>query len=66
MTKPLERRMTAGAVELRKKAPESRTIGGYAAKFMRMSQDLGGFVEQIDARFFNKSAGDGWPGVMAC
>ena len=30
-----------------------------------MSQDLGGFVEQIDHRFFNKSAGDGWPGVMA-
>ena len=41
------------------------TIGGYAAKFNRMSQNLGGFVERIDSRFFNKSHGDGWPGVLA-
>lgn len=65
MTKQLERRGTPVAVELRAKTGEARTIGGYAAKFMRMSQDLGGFFEQIDQRFFNKSAGDGWPGVMA-
>lgn len=65
MTKHLERRGTPVAVELRASADGGRTIGGYAAKFMRMSQDLGGFVEQIDPRFFNKSAGDGWPGVMA-
>lgn len=60
-----ERRSTASAVELREATEGSRTIGGYAAKFMRESQNLGGFVEQIDQRFFNKSAGDGWPGVMA-
>lgn len=65
MTKQLERRGTPLAVEVRASAPDVRTIGGYAAKFMRLSQDLGGFVEQIDQRFFNKSAGDGWPGVMA-
>lgn len=58
-----ERRFTSVPVEVR--AAEKRTIGGYAAKFNRMSQNLGGFVEQIDARAFNKSAGDGWPDVMA-
>lgn len=59
----LERRQTRGAVELR--AAGGRKIGGYAAKFNTLSQNLGGFVERIDPRFFNKSAGDGWPGVMA-
>jgi len=42
-----------------------RTIGGYAAKFNRMSQNLGGFVERIDPGFFNGSRGDGWPDVIA-
>lgn len=65
MTKELERRVTSAAVELRASADDARRIGGYAAKFMRQSQNLGGFVEQIDVRFFNKSAGDGWPDVMA-
>ena len=60
----LERRFTQGRVELRAGA-EKRTFGGYAAKFNRPSKNLGGFVEQIDARFFNKSAGDGWPDVIA-
>ena len=64
MSRDIERRMVSAAVELRS-AAGGRTIGGYAAKFMRQSQNLGGFVEQIDPRFFNKSAGDGWPGVMA-
>lgn|GEM_PF-2112058 len=43
----------------------SRTIGGYAAKFSQMSQNLGGFIEQIDPVFFNGSRGDGWPNVIA-
>ena len=60
-----ERRFTSVPVEVRGGKDESRTIGGYAAKFMRMSQNLGGFVEQIDPAFFNKSRGDGWPGVLA-
>lgn len=60
-----ERRFTSVRVEVRAGTEDSLTIGGYAAKFMRMSQNLGGFVEQIDTRFFNKSRGDGWPGVVA-
>lgn len=58
-----ERRYTRGLVEVRGEG--QRSIGGYAAKFNRFSQNLGGFVEQIHPSFFNKSAGDGFPGVMA-
>lgn len=60
----LERRQTRGAVELRA-SDGGRRIGGYAAKFNTLSQNLGGFVERIDPGFFSKSEGDGWPGVMA-
>lgn len=60
-----ERRFTSVPVEIRADKADALTIGGYAAKFMRMSQNLGGFVEQIDPAFFNKSRGDGWPGVVA-
>lgn len=59
-----ERRFTSVPVEIRA-GSDKRTIGGYAAKFEKLSQNLGGFVEQIDPAFFNKSRGDGWPGVMA-
>lgn len=59
-----ERRFTSVPVEIRA-GSESRVIGGYAAKFNRMSQNLGGFVERIAPGFFNKSRGDGWPGVIA-
>ncbi len=59
-----ERRFTSVPVEIRA-AADKRTIGGYAAKFDRMSQNLGGFVERIAPGFFNKSRGDGWPGVLA-
>ena len=60
-----ERRFTLVPVEIRAAGAEKRTIGGYAAKFNKLSQNLGGFVEQIDRGFFNKSRGDGWPNVMA-
>lgn len=60
----VERRFTLGDVALRGNA-ETRTIAGYAAKFGKLSQNLGGFVERIDTRFFNKSSGDGWPNVLA-
>jgi len=63
MSDALERRFTSVPVEIR--AESSRTIGGYAAKFDRMSQNLGGFVERIAPNFFNKSRGDGWTGVVA-
>lgn len=59
-----ERRFTRGLVEVRA-AGETRTIGGYAAKFNALSRNLGGFVERIDPGFFAKSEGDGWPRVMA-
>lgn len=58
-----ERRFTAIAVETR--AQDAQKIGGYAAVFNRFSQNLGGFVEQVNPAFFNKSRGDGWPGVVA-
>src|SRR6266496_2451364 len=59
-----ERRFTAVPVELRTKNDQKK-IGGYAAVFNRFSQNLGGFVEQINPSFFNKSRGDGWPDVLA-
>jgi HK97 family phage prohead protease len=59
-----ERRFTRGLVEVRA-AGDSRTIGGYAAKFNTLSRNLGGFVERIDPGFFAKSEGDGWPRAMA-
>ena len=61
----LERRYTPGTVEVVRAANDRKSIGGYAAKFMKQSRNLGGFVEQIEARAFNKSRGDGWPDVMA-
>lgn len=60
-----ERRFTSVRVEVRAGSNDKMTIGGYAAKFNRMSQNLGGFVERIDPAFFNKSRGDGWPDVIA-
>ena len=60
-----ERRFTPGKVEVRADGDASRAIGGYAAKFNKLSRNLGGFVERIDPAFFRKSEGDGWPEVMA-
>jgi HK97 family phage prohead protease len=59
-----ERRFTSVPVEIRA-GSDKPTIGGYAAKFERTSRNLGGFVERIAPGFFNKSRGDGWPGVQA-
>lgn len=61
----LERRFTPGLVEVRASAPESRTVGGYAAKFNKPSDNLGGFIEFIAPGAFNRSRGNDWPGVMA-
>lgn len=61
----IERRYTLVPVELRARAADKRSIGGYAAVFNRLSQNLGGFVEQVAPTFFNKSRGDGWPDVLA-
>lgn len=60
----VERRFTSVPVEVR--ATEDRTIGGYAAKFVpAVSQNLGGFKEQIAPGAFNRSASQGWPDVQA-
>ena len=65
MTDNLERRLTRGAVELRAAEGGANRIGGYAAKFNKLSQNLGGFVEQIQRGFFDKSRDAAWVGVMA-
>jgi uncharacterized protein len=59
-----ERRYTAWPVEARTRNG-GKSIGGYAAVFNSLSQNLGGFVEEVAPEFFNKSRGDGWPGVVA-
>ncbi len=59
-----ERRFTPGRVEVRA-ASEKRTIGGYAAKFNKPSQNLGGFIEVISPTAFNDSRGRDWPDVLA-
>jgi hypothetical protein len=52
-------------VEIRA-ATDKRSIGGYAAKFVpAISQNLGGFKEQIAPVAFNRSASQAWPDVQA-
>lgn len=61
-----ERRFTSIPVEIRGSGSERRTIGGYAAKFTpAISQNLGGFKEQIADVAFNRSASQAWPDVQA-
>jgi HK97 family phage prohead protease len=60
----LERRMTRGVVETRA-SDKGQRIGGYAAKFDKLSQNLGGFVERIAPGFFDSSRDGGYKGVMA-
>jgi HK97 family phage prohead protease len=59
---PMEYRAIAQPVTLR--GTGSRRIGGGAATFRSPSENLGGFIEKIDPRFFAKSRGDGFPGVL--
>jgi HK97 family phage prohead protease len=63
MTVETERRYTPLAVELR--AKDELRIGGYAAVFNRMSDNLGGFIEIVAPGFFNDSRSRGWPDVLA-
>lgn len=61
----LERRMTRESVEMRAADEGVMRIGGYAAKFNKLSQNLGGFVERIAPGFFDASRDSGWRGMMA-
>jgi HK97 family phage prohead protease len=61
----IERRYVRRDAELRATSEGSRTIGGYASVFNKRSSNLGGFVEVVDSRAFNKSRGDGYPDVVA-
>jgi len=54
----VERRYLAQPVELRKSDGGPGILAGYAAKYMRYSQNLGGFVEQVATRAFAKSLAD--------
>jgi Escherichia/Staphylococcus phage prohead protease len=59
-----ERRFTPGRVEVRAVRGNAHSIGGYAAVFNKLSNNLGGFVEQVEPGFFSRSRTDGWPGVI--
>jgi HK97 family phage prohead protease len=61
VTQPTERRITPVRVEVR--SGDTRTIGGYAAKFNAPSQNLGGFREFIAPGAFNRAASQGWQGA---
>lgn len=57
--KTLETRTTPGTVEVRAAGDGLGSIGGYALKWMRYSQNLGGFVEQVGRSAVAKSLADG-------
>jgi hypothetical protein len=65
MSKELERRQLREPVSIRANGDGPARIGGYALKFNKLSRNLGGWVEQIAPESLRKSAGDGFPGVMA-
>lgn len=50
-------------VELRSNG-NGRMIGGYALKFNKRSQNLGGYIEVIDPSFVSESRAAGWPDVV--
>lgn len=54
----LEKRHISQRVEFRAIDGGLGVLTGYAAVFNRMSQNLGGFVEQVDPGAFNKSIAD--------
>lgn len=53
----LERRYLAHPVEIRASGSGSNAIGGYAAMFNKFSQNLGGYVEQVDPGAFRDLTG---------
>ncbi|MEE2568598.1 HK97 family phage prohead protease [Pseudarthrobacter sp. J64] len=59
----LELRNISRPVEFRATDTGPGILTGYAAVFNRFSQNLGGFVEQVDPAAFTKSLSDGVPVV---
>jgi HK97 family phage prohead protease len=59
----MEIRQVPGTVELRASDKGIGVLAGYGAVFNKRSQNLGGFVEQVDPDAFNKSLGDKVPVV---
>lgn len=57
-TNEIERRYHTARIELRASTNGIGVLFGYAAVFNRYSQNLGGFVEQVDPNAFNKSLAD--------
>jgi HK97 family phage prohead protease len=57
-TKEIERRYHTAKIELRASANGIGVLLGYAAVFNRYSQNLGGFVEQVDPAAFTKTLAD--------
>lgn len=57
-----ERMVTPGLVEIR--SGSSRTVGGYAATFNRLSKSMGGVFERINTGFFDESRASGWADVV--
>lgn len=58
------RTAVVGPFELRASDSGPGVLGGYAAVFNKLSQNLGGFVERVDPGAFTKSLADDLP-VMA-
>lgn len=63
-TREIETRGNPGAVELRG-GRSSRSVGGLASPFGKLSHDLGGFRELVEPSAFNRTRGNNWPGVSA-
>jgi len=55
----VETRYVSTAVELRKGSDGSDKLGGYALKYNKLSQNLGGFVERIAPGALTKTLRDG-------
>lgn len=56
-----ERRIIAQPVEIRANDSGELVLGGYAAVYMKLSRNLGGFVEQVHPQTFRKSLADNMP-----
>jgi len=57
----IERRIIAQPVEIRANSEGGLILTGYAAKYMKLSRNLGGFVEQVHPQAFKKSLADNVP-----